>query len=201
MVYENIPLTIATFWYMKHMRHILKNKPNHSSFSPSNAYTIGIIDKNTNCSIRINTLKLYTKNKNNHILLNLSREEFEKYRNLNKKNLAQKNEINYITENDIFNRFFDVYTNDLNKAKSFLTPELLEFIAKFRVKYKVDFEILIKDKIYIRLFKSENRLYSHYKRNLMFDEKIMFSKDGDNISAIQYYVITKFIKEFVEKIK
>ncbi len=188
----NIPLTIATFWYMDR---------NSKGWYPSTAFTIGIIDKNTNVNIRINNLTFKGGNKSVNILLNLSKEEFEKYRNMNKVSLVRKDEFNYITENDKFNRFFDVYTDDLEKAKSFLSSELLEFIATFRMKYKVDFEISINDKIYVRFFRSVPFLDRHSGRNIMFSENNMVSKDGDKISAIQYYVVTKFIKEFVEKIK
>ena len=65
---------------------------------------------------------------------------------------------------------------------------LAQDIADFRETYKIDFEICFKDKIYIRFYTGN-----------MFEPK-MFGKIEDNYSVYQFYVITKFAKELVEKL-
>ena len=151
--------------------------------------TFCIIDKNTNVNIKTKQLILYRIPVNDDIILNLSKDDFDKYRQNNKANFAYNNELNFITNNDNFNKFFDVYTDDEEKARNFLSDEILEFIAEFRMKYKIGFEIIFKDKIYIQFFTKN-----------IFDIKDMLL-DEDNVSAAQYYVITKFIKELVEKLE
>lgn len=87
-----------------------------------------------------------------------------------------------------FNKYFKVFAEDKEKVKEYLTPQLIDFLAEFREKYKIDFEISFKDKIYVRF-------YTKY----IFNPTI-FSSNAQKYSAYEYYVITKFAEELVEKL-
>ena len=67
-------------------------------------------------------------------------------------------------------------------------PDMLQFITDFKEQYQIDFEIIFKDKVYIRFFTGE-----------MFEPKI-FGKIYDKYMVYKFYVVTKFVKEFVEKL-
>lgn len=91
-------------------------------------------------------------------------------------------------EYDDFNKKFEVYSDEPN-IKQFLTQDILKFILEFNEKYKIDFEIIFyNQRVYIRFF-TDNM----WETNL-------FGNTIDKMSIYKYYVITKFIKEFVIKI-
>lgn len=105
----------------------------------------------------------------------------------NKINIFDKNEL-LNSDNEKFNKYFEIHAQNKYAVQNYLTPSLIEFLADFREKYKIDFEIIFKDKIYIRFYTRD-----------MFEPK-MSGKIVDEYSVYQYYVITKFAKELVEKL-
>ena len=104
----------------------------------------------------------------------------------NKINLFDKKEL-IDTDNELFNKYFEIHAYDKDNV-NYLTPVLIEFIANFRERYKINFEIVFKDKVYIRFYKKD-----------MFEPK-MFGKIEDEYSVYQFFVMTKFAKEFAEKL-
>lgn len=85
-----------------------------------------------------------------------------------------------------FNTYFKVFARDMETLDSYLTSDLKNLLLDFRNKYKIEFDIVLKDKIYIRF----------YTKN-MFELKI-FGNPIDEITIYQYYAITKFAEELVE---
>ena len=91
--------------------------------------------------------------------------------------------------NNKFDKYFSTEFEIYKEPSKMLTADLKEFIADFREKYKIKFDISVKEnKIYIRFFSGD-----------MW--KINLSKEHiDKMSIYKYYVITKFAKELVEKL-
>ena len=91
--------------------------------------------------------------------------------------------------NNKFDKYFSTEFEIYKEPSKMLTADLKEFIADFREKYKIKFDISVKEnKIYIRFFSGDM-----WKANL--------SKEHiDKMSIYKYYVITKFAKELVEKL-
>lgn len=71
------------------------------------------------------------------------------------------------------------------KTDSLVSSDLKNFLLDFRNKYKLEFDIVLKDKIYVRF----------YTKN-MFEPKL-FGNPIDETSIYQYYAITKFAEEIV----
>ncbi len=83
-----------------------------------------------------------------------------------------------------FDTYFNLIENNIEDEKLIL--DLKNFLTEFRKKYKIKFDIIIKNKIYIKF----------YTKN-MFEVK--FSNTPINEDSIyQFYVITKFIEEILE---
>ena len=87
-----------------------------------------------------------------------------------------------------FNKYFKVLAENKENIQEYITPDLIDFIAEFREKYKINFEIAFKDKIYVRFYTK----YIFYPT--------IFSRKAQKYSAYEYYVITKFTEELVEKL-
>lgn len=85
---------------------------------------------------------------------------------------------------------FDIYTEDKESAKEFLTPELLSVIAKFEKENNVKIDITFDKKIYIRF-------YDIFFNLLNFDA-FGSSKYKYKEAVHNYYIITKFIEELLE---
>lgn len=94
-----------------------------------------------------------------------------------KKNLVDVND-------DEFSEYFDVYSKNKEDVDKYLTSNLLSYVKKFRAKYNIDFEIVFKDKVYVRFYTKD-----------MFEPKI-FNKKAEEKFLYKYYVIMKFIEEF-----
>ena len=83
-----------------------------------------------------------------------------------------------------FDTYFNLIENHIEDEKLIL--DLKNFLTEFRKKYKIKFDIVIKNKIYVKF----------YTKN-MFELKF-FNTPINEESIYQFYVITKFIKEFLE---
>ena len=182
-VFSNIPIKLATI-----DSYTIGYKTKILSFSG----VIAVIDKKYDINMRIKSLQFSSNYmfQNDNVRLNLTEYEFLKCLRKYKLDLSKENELNITVDNDKFNRFFDIYSYNENVIKKIQSTELLDFITDFRIKYKIDFEIIFSDKLYIE-FKTPN----------MFNDEGMPRMEEDYSSAIYYYVITKFIKELVEKLE
>lgn len=87
---------------------------------------------------------------------------------------------------------FDIYTEDKESAKEFLTPKLLSVIAKFERENNVKIDITFDKKIYIRF-------YDIFFNLLNFDA-FGSSKYKYKEAVHNYYIVTKFIEELLENI-
>ena len=123
----------------------------------------------------------------NFVILNLDKLSLEASIRLKKVDYCDKNKL-VISSNVLFDKYFKIYAKNKEKAERYLKQDLIEFIADFREKYQIDFEIIFKEKIYIRFY-TDNMFKPQMK------EKIQ-----DEHSVYQFYVITKFVKELVEKL-
>lgn len=90
-------------------------------------------------------------------------------------------------DNQKFEKYFKIYAGEDENIKDTITPALIEFLADFREKYGIDFEMFFRDKVYIRFY-TDN----------MFEPKTT-RKIVDKYSVYKFYVITKFAKEFVKR--
>ena len=122
----------------------------------------------------------------NFVIIDKTRNYNIKIHSVNNENYYGKSHITI--DNLEFNKYFKVTAENEEDIQQYLTPSLIQFIADFREKYGIDFEIIFKDKIYIRFFTGD-----------MFEPK-MFGKIVDEYSVYKFYVITKFAKELVEKL-
>lgn len=118
-----------------------------------------IIDKKNNSNIKIYSEKVDTSKEN---MSGLIEEEFYKY--------------------------FRVESNTNEDKYNYLTPEMMKYLISFREKYKFNFDIAIKDKIYIK-----------FHCGTIFNAKV-FGNVIDDSAILKYYIVTKFAEEFVEKI-
>lgn len=91
------------------------------------------------------------------------------------------------TDNLKFDQYFKVYAENDMEAKKYITTELMEFLADFREKYGIDFEMFFEDKVYIRFY-TDN----------MFEPNTT-GKIVDQYPAYKFYVVTKFAKEFAKR--
>lgn len=92
------------------------------------------------------------------------------------------NKVNDLDSESLNNNYeFEEYFN----ADSPISTNLKNFLLDFRNKYKLEFDIVLNDKIYVRF----------YTKN-MFEAKL-FGKTIDETSIYQYYAITKFAEEIV----
>ena len=88
-----------------------------------------------------------------------------------------------------FDNFFSVEFEIYKEPSKLLTEDVKQFVADFREKYKIRFDISVKEnKIYIRFFTGDM-----WKASLL-------KEPIDKISIYKYYVITKFAEELVEKL-
>ncbi len=102
---------------------------------------------------------------------------------LNTKTLIKK-EIN--VDNPIFKKYFKMYSEN-EELPEYVSPDLIDFLANFRDRYGIDFEIIFYDKIYIRFFTGD--IFEP-----QYDRKTI-----DKHSVYSFYVINFFIKEFIQK--
>lgn len=103
----------------------------------------------------------------------------------NKINIFDRKNLVEINE-DEFSKYFDVYSKNKEDVDKYLTPNLLSYIKEFRVKYNIDFEIIFKDKVYVRFYTKD-----------MFEPKI-FNKKAEEKFLYKYYIIMKFIEDFAK---
>lgn len=118
-----------------------------------------VIDKKNDCNVKIYSEKL-VKSKEN--MSGLIEEEFYKY--------------------------FKVECNNNEDKYKYLTPEITKYLISFREKYKFEFDIAIKDKIYIK-----------FHCGTIFNAKVL-GKKVDEDAIYKYYIVTKFIEEFINLI-
>lgn len=90
-------------------------------------------------------------------------------------------------DDEKFNKYYKAYSKDKENAIAFLNYDLLNFLADFREKYQIKFEIVFKDKIYIKF----------YTEDMLSRERIT-AKNDDKVLVAQYYIMIKFISELVE---
>ena len=133
----------------------------NSKYSGSDMFngTFIIVDKNTNMDIKILNKTTYNVNEEKYLYIN----------------------------HDKIIEYFRIYAKDENIAKSVLTVNLLDFISEFREKYQIEFEIVFKDKIYIKF----------YTKDLFYRDG-MSAKNIDKFSAGQYYIVVKFVDELIK---
>ena len=104
----------------------------------------------------------------------------------NNKDLFINNGLN-IGDRD-FKKYFIVETINIDKTNNILTPNLICFLSEFRKKYKINFEMVLKDNICIRVF-----IKKLFKPSL-------FSKNILKKSIYDYYIIRKLILGIDENI-
>lgn len=104
---------------------------------------------------------------------------------LSKRKIVGSDLINI--SNSRFNKYFKIYGENREEILKYLDANMIKYIAEFREKYQIDFEIIFEDKIYVRF----------YLEDML---KIKNGKILDDFLIYKYYVITKFAKELVEKL-
>lgn len=85
-----------------------------------------------------------------------------------------------------FDEYFNIYARDMDKTKDSLSSNLKNFLLDFRKKYKLEFDIVLNEKIYVRFYTKD-----------MFKLKV-FDNPIDEESIYQFYAITKFIEGLLE---
>lgn len=132
---------------------------------------------------------------NSHLLYDGSFFCIDKNTNVNIKILFDKRGITcnekdlILVDNQSINKYYEIYSDNKESANKFLTIDLLNFIAEFREKHEIKFEIIFKDKIYIKF----------YTKNL-FNKEGMTEKEIDKVSAGEYFLMIKFANELLEKL-
>lgn len=122
----------------------------------------------------------------NFMVLDMNK-KYERFEiRLNKFKLLYKAETVEV-DNQNFNKYFKIYAREGTNIQETVTPSLIEFLADFREKYGIDFEMFFEDKVYIRFY-TDN----------MFEPNTT-GKIVDQYSAYKFYVVTKFAKEFVKR--
>lgn len=126
---------------------------------------------------------------------NMGAEEFKRYREVSRKSEEAYGVYRFdrtkmkLIEGEKLGRAFDICTDNEKRASKVLTTDFINFLREFLEKYDIKFELFFKDKIYIKFY-----------TEAMFVNCYMFSEDTEKFSIPQYYVITKFAKELVEKL-
>lgn len=93
-------------------------------------------------------------------------------------------------ENELFEKYFNVYSQNEFYAKKLLNDGLLETVLKFRMKYNMDFDVsLINGKIYIKIYSFS-----------IFEPEI-FDKTKGKQDLYTHYCFAKFILELIKEIK
>ena len=88
--------------------------------------------------------------------------------------------------NEKFDKYFDVYADDVHFAKEMLTTEIIEKITSFYNKYGIKVEIALRNNnVYLRFFTEE-----------MFEPEV-FGNNRQGYSIIIYYLILNFTKEII----
>ncbi len=100
------------------------------------------------------------------------------------------NNINNVaTDNADFNKLFRLYCNDNILAMNIFTPDILDFITKFYITYKINFEISIyQDSIYFKFYTGQ-----------MFEPNIIGSP-LNKLSLYNYYYSVQFVLELTKMI-
>lgn len=93
-------------------------------------------------------------------------------------------------ENEVFEKYFNVYSQNEFYAKKLLNDGLLETVLKFRTKYNIDFDVsLINGKIYIKIY------------SFSVFEPEMFDKTNGKQDLYTHYCFAKFILELIKEVK
>lgn len=88
-----------------------------------------------------------------------------------------------------FEKYFDVYSNSNILSMEILTHDIMEELVNFYVKYKIKFEIVIKN----------NNIYIRFDTGSMFEPNIL-RKSNDINTLWVYYSILNFVTNFSFKI-
>lgn len=88
-----------------------------------------------------------------------------------------------------FEKYFDVYSNFNILAMEILTHDIMEELVRFYDKYKIEFEIVIKN----------NNIYIRFNTGVMFEPNIL-KKSGDMETLWIYYNVLNFVTNVTVKI-
>lgn len=92
-------------------------------------------------------------------------------------------------DNQTFEKYFDVYSEDKIFALRILTPDIMELLMDFYTKYELDFEIV---------FRNEN-IYLRFFTGAMFEPRV-FGNSMDRELIVLYSSILKFILELTKEV-
>ena len=92
--------------------------------------------------------------------------------------------------NELFDKYFNVYSQNEFYAQKILRDGLLETLLKFRMKYNMDFDVsLIDGKIYIKIYSFS-----------IFEPEI-FDKTNGKQDLYTHYCFAKFILDLIKEVK
>jgi len=92
-------------------------------------------------------------------------------------------------DSEVFNEYFNVFSDDKILAMRLLTPDIMEMLVEYREKYNLQFEIAIRNnKIYIRFFTGD-----------LFEPSI-FGDPMNKELLITYYCVLEFSLELTKKV-
>ncbi len=122
----------------------------------------------------------YTKtNKNINSFIKISKNKYHIFNNDSKIQM----------DDSIFEKYFDVYSEDKLLTMRILTSDVMTSLMDFYNKYQLEFEIMFRnDTIYLRFFTGE-----------MFEPKL-FGNSMDKELLLVYYEILKFVVDVTKKI-
>ncbi len=93
-------------------------------------------------------------------------------------------------DNELFEQYFNVYTQNESYAKRLLNDGIIDLFLKFRAKYNMDFDVsLINGKIYIKIYSFS-----------IFEPEI-FDKTNGKQDLYTHYCFSKFILDLIKEIK
>lgn len=104
--------------------------------------------------------------------------------------VGNKGETKVTFDNELFEQYFNVYSQNEMYARKLLNDGLLETVLKFRMKYNIDFDVsLINGKIYIKIYSFS-----------IFEPEI-FDKTNGKQDLYTHYCFSKFILDLINEVK
>ena len=104
--------------------------------------------------------------------------------------VGNKGETKVTFDNELFEQYFNVYSQNEMYARKLLNDGLLETVLKFRMKYNMDFDVsLINGKIYIKIY------------SFSIFEPDIFDKTNGKQDLYTHYCFSKFILELIKEVK
>lgn len=92
--------------------------------------------------------------------------------------------------NELFEQYFNVYTQNESYAKRLLNDGIIDLFLKFRTKYNIDFDVsLLEGKIYIKIYSFS-----------VFEPEI-FDKTSGKQDLYTHYCFSKFILDLIKEVK